>query len=247
MINRSSLPSLLAGILVVCFGATDSAFTQAISHGGSDRNEDTVLRYLRRVASSSDTAIRVYYLGACGPSAEDPVPFPFTKVQPPSAGKTGLAAVREIFNNDTNVTVTEDAGIIRIRIGTVPTDILRTKLSLLNLDSIAQYNPNQAIIAINNTSEMEAATRALGLSSVGSASSSRTLPSEELPHLPASIKNMTVEQILDLIAKTWDGPVIFGACTVPRTEGGAKPFFIGSEQDVIPKGAWKKMGVERPD
>ncbi|SRR5579884_469846 len=247
MINRSSLPSLLASIIVLCFGITDLAFAQAISHESNDRNEDAVLRYLRRVASSSDIAMRLYYLGACGPGAQDLVPFPFTKVQPPSAGKTGLAAVREIFNNDTNVTVTEDAGIIRILIGKVPIEILQTKISLLTLEPLAQYNPNQAIIAINNTNEMQAAMRALGLSFVGSASSSRTLPSEELPHLPASVKNMTVEQILDLIAKTWDGPVIFGACTNPRVESGTKPFFIGSAQDVIPKGTWKKMGVERPD
>jgi hypothetical protein len=170
-----------------------------------------------------------------------------TKVQPPSKGNTGLAAVREIFKNDKNVRITEDAGIIRIWIGKVPTGILRTKLSLLNLNPVAQYNPDQAITVINNTKEMESAMRSLAFRPVWSASSSRALPAKELPHLPASLNDMTVEQVLDLMAKTWDGPVIYGACTASNDASTTTKFLIDSAQDVIPKGAWKKMGLERPD
>jgi hypothetical protein len=213
----------------------------------SDRNEDTVLKYLRRVASSSDVAIRLYYLGSCHPNSKDPIPFPFIKVQPPPKDRTGVAAVREIFKNDKNVTVTQEGGIIRIWIGKVPTAILETKLSSLTLDPIGRYNPNEAIIAINNTKEMKAAMHSLGLSPVWSAASSRALPAKGLPCLPASIKDVTVEQILDLMAKTWDGPVIYGACAFPTGASGKRRFFIDSAQDVIPKGAWKKMGIQRPD
>ena len=229
------------------FGASQSTPAQEGLREVSNRNKDTVLKYLRRVASSSDIAIRLYYLGDCSPNDEEPIPFPFIKAQAPPKGTTALASVRAIFENDKNVSVTEESGIIRIWIGKVPTDILRTRLSFLSLDPIGQYNPNQAIIAINNTKEMEAAMRSLGLSPVWSASSSRALPAEELPHLPASIKDVTVEQVLDLMAKTWDGPVIYGACAAATDASGRRPFFIGSAQDVIPKGSWKKMGIERPD
>jgi hypothetical protein len=246
-VRKLWLVLLILGGAVPYFGASESTPGQAGLREVSNRNKDTVLKCLRRAASSSDIAIRLYYLGDCSPNDEEPIPFPFTKVEPPSKGKTGLASVREIFKNDKNVAVTEEAGIIKIWIGKVPTEILRTKLSSLTLDPIEQYNPDEAIIAINNTKEMQAAMRSFGLSAVWSASSSRTLPAKELPHLPASIKDVTVEQILDLMAKTWDGPVIYGACAVPTDASGKRRFFIGSAQDIIPKGSWKKMGIERPD
>lgn len=237
---------ILAGTLAD-FSASEPTPAEAGLREVSKGDKDTVLKYLRRVASSSDIAIRLYYLGDCGPNDEEPIPFPLIKVEAPSKGTTGLASVRAIFENDKNVTVTEEAGIIRIWIGKVPTEILRTKLSSLNLDPIEQYNPNQAIIAINNTKEMEAAMRSLGLSPVWSASSSRTLPAKDLPCLPAAVKDVTVEQILDVMAKTWDGPVIYGACAVPTDASGKRRFFIGSAQDVMPKGYWTKTGIERPD
>lgn len=248
MIGKVPLVVLIAGIVVTCFGKSESMSAQGDPRDAGEHNRDAVLKSLRRIASSSELAIRLYYRGACSPNAkDDPIPFPFTKVQPPSKGKTGVTAVREIFKNDKNVAVTEDAGIIRIWIGKVSTEILRTKLSLLTLDPMGRYNPGQAIIVINNTKEMQIAMRSLGLTPVWSASSSRTLPGKDLPHLPASIKDVTVEQFLDLMAKTWDGPVIYGACVVPTDASGKRRFIIDSAQDVIPKGAWKKLGIERPD
>jgi hypothetical protein len=189
----------------------------------------------------------VYYLGDCNRSSHDAVPFPFTNVQTPSKGRIGLAAVQEIFKNDKNVTVREEAGIIRVWIGKVPTAILQTKLRFLTLDPIAQYNPSEAIIAMLNTREMQAAMRSLQLSPPLLSAGSRTLPDKELPHLPESVKDVTVDQLLDLIAKTWDGPVIYGVCAAPMEADGETRFVINAAQDVMPKGAWREMGIERPD
>lgn len=248
MIGKFWFVVLMMVSSVACVGAPKEPIAHKGSREVSDRNRDAVLKDLRRVAGSSDIAIRLYYRGTCHSNAEDPIPFPFVRVQAFSKGKTGVAAVREIFKNDKTVTITEEpVGIIRIWIWKVPIAILQTKLSLLTLEELGQYNPDEAIIAINHTKEMQAAMRSLGVTPVWSASSSRALPAKELPHLPASMRNVTVEQVLDLMAKTWDGPVIFGACAVPTGASGGRRFFIGSAQDVIPKGAWKKMGLERPD
>jgi hypothetical protein len=250
MTNKFWLSIFILATSLAFIVAFDISFAAEASRDLSKSNKDAVLKYLRRIATSSNIAIRLYYRGACHQTRDsgndEPVPFPFTKVQPPPRGSTGLAAVREVFKKDENVRVTEEAGIIRIRIGKVPTDILQTKLSLLTLDPIGQYNPNEAIVAINNTKEMEAAMRLLRLKPAWSASSSRTLPDKGLPHLPRSMRDMTVEYTLDLIAKTWDGPVIYGAC-VPTNENDGTRFLIDSAQDVIPKGAWKKMGIDRPE
>jgi hypothetical protein len=247
MKSKFCLMVLIVGSAAACGGAPGLPSDREGSREVSKRNEGVVLKYLRRVATTSDIAIRLYYRGDCHSNAEHPIPFPFTEVQPPSKGTTGLAAIREIFKNDKNVTVTEEAGLIRIWIGKVPTAILQTKLSLLTLDPIGQYNPAEAIIAIKNTKEMQAALRSLRASPVSSTSSSRAGPQQELPHLPASMRNVTVEEVLDLMAKTWDGPVIYGACEIPTDATGETPFLLDSAQDVMPKGAWKKMGLERPE
>jgi hypothetical protein len=212
------------------------------SREASARNKAAVLEYLQPVMSSSGKALRIYYRADCHASkdfvADDPVPFPFTNVQPPAKDTTGIAAVREIFKNDNNVIVTEEADIIKVWIGKVPTAILETKLSQLTLDPMCQYNPMDAIAAINNTKEMAAAMRSIGVESVPSLGSLAAEPQDGLPHLSNLLKNVTVEQVLDMIAKTWagEGLVIYGACTESSgLPGGGRPFWIEYVGHVIPK------------
>jgi hypothetical protein len=155
------------------------------------------------------------------------VPFPFFPLQPPSPDKTGAAAVREIFKNVENVTISEEPpGIIRIWIGKVPTEILRTRISLLTLDRQAQYDPSSAIMAIGSTKEVEAAKTSLGLSEAPLCNGLVALAENGLPCLPASMKNITVDQALDMIAKTWGGPVVFGVCSSPTDSTGRKLFLL---------------------
>lgn len=247
VVNKTLLQLIIMWGLL-CSSASRLPAAREDSRKIGDRNQRVVVNYLWRVASASDVAIRLYYRGRCSTRADFVIPFPSIKVQPPPKGKTPVAAIREIFERDKNVTVREDAnGIIRIWIGKMPTAILQTKISDLTLDEMAQYNPDQAIVVINNTKEVKAAVDLLALKPAWSASSARALPQKELPHLPAHLKDMTVEQILDLMAKTWDGPVIFGACAEKTADASRKWFFIDSAQDIIPKGAWRKRGQPRPE
>ena len=40
-------------------------------------------------------------------------------------------------------------------------------------------------------------------------------PSEERTHLPAEISNLTLDQALDMVAATWNGIILYGACSEP--------------------------------
>lgn len=42
-------------------------------------------------------------------------------------------------------------------------------------------------------------------------------PADDLPHLPAEILNVTMDQALDMIARTWGVIVFYGACAAPST------------------------------
>lgn len=222
---------LLAGSVMACSAGPSMA------HEGSPersrRNEDAIFDYLLPVVYTSGKAVRLYYRSDCR-TATDPVnaavPYPFVRLQRPSKGKTGLAAVREIFEKDRNVTVTEEpAGTIRIWIGKIPTGILRAKLSRLSLNPMAQYNPDEAFNALINAKETRTAMRSLRFSSVANLSSSRAEADKSLPHLPATIRDMTAEQVLDKVAKTWAGQVvvIYGACAESERSDGLTRFWLG--------------------
>jgi hypothetical protein len=49
------------------------------------------------------------------------------------------------------------------------------------------------------------------------------------------VKNVTVDQALDMIAKTWGGPVVYGACSVRTGENGTKLFWLGNGGAVLGK------------
>ena len=77
-----------------------------------------------------------------------------------------------------------------------------------------QYNPTLAIGAIESTKEVEAAMRKLQVRPVPAIGVQLLAePAKGLPHFPPSMKNVTVEQALDSIAKTFKDVVVYGACT----------------------------------
>jgi hypothetical protein len=233
-------------IMIVCCTmasiiAPASAKSQEGSPEVSKRNAAAVFKYLLPEVYSSGKAVRLYYVSNCR-AATDPrnaaVPFPFVKVRAASRSKTGLAAVREIFARDRRVAVAEGPdGIIRIWIGKVPTAILGTRLPRLSLNTLTQYNPDEVFSDIVDTKEMQIAMTSLRFSSVWNLSSTRVEPDKSYPHLPAIMKNMTAEQVLDEVAKTWAGQivVIYGACAQPTGRHGERPFWLGWNGEIMPR------------
>ena len=240
-----------AGIVAAVCGALSGTFSP-VSREASERNKKPVLKYVRRVTSSCDIAVELYYVTNCSVARDtvrdEPIPFPFVKVQPVPEGSTGITAIRKIFGNDNNVRVTQlPTGTVRVTIGKVPTRILDTKISALKLDNNGRYNPIQAIRALMITKQMEAAMGALRLKPVDSLASTVADEQPDLPHFPSLIRNMTVEQILDRMAKMWDRPVMYGICENVTEPNGERLFSIDSAQDVMPKGYWRRNRLLRPE
>jgi hypothetical protein len=178
---------------------------------------NAVQNYIWPVLKSAGKKGRIYYEAICPPAKDHRPAFPPLEVRPPVTGATTPAAVRSIFRNEKGVSVAEDPpGIIRVRIGRVPDAILRTPISTLSLDPIEQYNPLAAIGAIENAPEVRSAMAKLHL-----AVSARVInmpvewPTEGPHHLPPELSNVTMDQALDMVARTWDYIVFYGACTEP--------------------------------
>lgn len=160
------------------------------------RNEDAVLNYLVPALRNAGKVGRIYYEASCPSDQYFLDPFPKLNAQPPSKDVSGLAAVREIFRGDTNVEVEETPiGIIRVRIGKVSDELLRTIISRITLKPDDQYNGMWAVNAIESSEEVLAARHKLGIHGDSLPHSWLGVePANGLPHLPDSITNTTLDQ-----------------------------------------------------
>ena len=183
-------------------------------------NEDAIFNYLKPILKSTDKAARIYYLGSCEKEGDYyVVSFPRVRVQPPLENDTALAAVRDVFRSDANVKVSEGTdGIIRIVIGQLPANIaaiLNTKISAVTFDRDQQYTEKLALTRIQSSKEVREARRILATQPDGIPLYMAAIkrPVVGAPHLPASMVNLTWDQALDSVAKTFGGVVLYGACT----------------------------------
>jgi hypothetical protein len=172
---------------------------------------------LRPVLRAAGKVARIYFAGKCQKVGDlEGVLFPPIHVQAPLQSTTGLAAVRDIFRDEAGVSVADEAhdGIIRIVIGKVPLTILDTPIPVLTFGPSQQYTDTLAIWRITDSKEVIAAEKKLGLHIAGPPMriSLGMDPAEGLPHLPASMTNVTVDQALDTVAKTFGGIVVYGTC-----------------------------------
>lgn len=195
----------------------------------SRQNENIVLRHIRPVLRASGYAGLITYNGSCHTNNPDFVEFPRVNMSRPGEGTT-LGVIREMFENDSAVKVKEKPGkVIEIKIGSPVTSFLRTKISVLRLGPIDQYNPDIAIYAIMGANEVRTKMKRLNFYTQQIIIFDTLIaePAPGLPHLPAVLKNVSVEQILKLIAKKFGWIAVYGTCRQPNGKGFVKVNFVG--------------------
>lgn len=208
------LRAAILSLSLTCFAVADSAGSST-----AHTDESTLMQYLQP-ALAAGTSVRFSYAASCNAVSEFP-PIPPIRLGVPSHGLTGIGAVRSIFRSDPNVVVTAGpAGIAKISAGKVPPSLLRTRVTLLRLKPIDQYNPGNVLGALDSTKELGSAVKSLGLVIVEPLKVQLLHvpePGDPAPHLPAALHDVTIDQVLDLVAKTFRGVVLFGVCTAGPT------------------------------
>src|ERR1039458_3185408 len=202
-----------------------------ISYSASEHNEDVVLDILRPVLSSSGYVARLYYAGQCAAVDPEFVCFPATEVHQPTG--SGFRAIESIFRGDASVTVSRESNnIVSIRIGQPLTTVLQTRVPMFRSASLEQYNPSFVIGSLLGTPEVKAKMARLRLRvPLIPYDMLVAEPAEGLPHMPSILSNMTADQILDSVAVTFHGVVVYGIC---RESSGRKMYtvdFVG-----VPRG-----------
>lgn len=210
-------------------GPDDGQLVEATWYRPSDKNPSpvghikAVIDYLRPALQYVGGAARIYYAGECQAPEKDSTSgfwqllFPAVYLQPPRPGATGITVVQQIFRDDPNVAVMQDrSGMLRITIGSVSTVILQTRIPSLTLNPYEQYSTRFAVDKIATTSDIYAKERGLrfGLPPfVIDHFVSGPIPGA--PHLPKLMQNVTVDEALDSVVRTFNGIVTYGICEQP--------------------------------
>jgi hypothetical protein len=210
----AALFTVMLGNLCVFQGTSAFAITRSASAEAGRRNEQAVLKYVWPVLKSAGKVGRIYYRAVCPSNNPELVAFPEVAVRPPASNETGRAAIQDMFRSSEHTIVTEDkSGLIRIKLGTVSGEILKTRISTLKLDPKSQYNDMVAIGRIKGTREVKYRESELNMRSPKRPYNYITIqPADGLPHVPAIMTNITMEAALDVVALTFKGIVLYGEC-----------------------------------
>jgi hypothetical protein len=200
----------ILGLFLTCCGVADSAKSST-----PQTNETLIMRYLQLVVNGR-TPVRLSYSASCNAKTDFPQ-IPPVRLSAPSDRLTGIDAVRSIFYADHNVVVTKGPdGIAKISVGKMPTGVLETRVALLKLQPIEQYNPGKLIDALESTKELRDAVRSRNILLVRPLHIQLLhlpVPGDGAPHVPAILRDVTIDQALDLVTETFGGIVTYGICT----------------------------------
>jgi hypothetical protein len=135
--------------------------TQVVTPYESGSYQKAFLTQLRSVLG--EKVGRVYYRGKCLQDASLGISFRQLAVRPAPVGESGVAAGRDMLRDEKNISVEDDSGFIRIRIGRVSDAILNIRIPRLTLGPLEQYNAWAAIWAVQNSAEVRTAMHDLHL------------------------------------------------------------------------------------
>lgn len=205
---------LSLGVIMITTGALSRHITYPEREANESLdNQDAVLRPLQTALAGGGFVGRLYYQGVCDDKIKGFGPrFPKIAARQPQG--RGLAAVQSVFGPDTkDISVVGDAGVVRITVGYVPDLILKTKVAVVKFTPEDQYNEVLAIAAIEDAPEVHATMERHGIRTpITTLSYPMRMPAPGLPHLPEYLSNLTVDQALDEVARTFGGVVHYGEC-----------------------------------
>jgi len=170
------------------------------------------MRDFLRLLASSTNAARVVYQGGCDAASSNHIIPPDVVVTKEDSSQHGVAMVRAMLRNSKNVTVGELGGVVNVRIGAVDSAILRMRIASLRLTANQQYDPNEAIWALENSPDFQAEMRRRNTRMALMQGGLESIPAEGEPHLPLAVQNLTVGEVLDEVARTFSGTVVWGEC-----------------------------------
>jgi hypothetical protein len=156
------------------------------------------------------------YSGDCDDKSQELPVLPAIRVPPGDRDSSALVILREIFADDHKMQVTQETGgTSRMVESGVPQGLLDVTIRKLCFNDI--YDPISAEAMIISAPEVQAFMKAHGIER-GSDRFRRAVPGFRqgpepgLPHISGDLDNVTVEQALDHLLKTFPGLWVYQNC-----------------------------------
>jgi hypothetical protein len=90
-----------------------------------------------------------------------------------------------------------------------------------------QYDPSEAIWALENSQEVQLEMRKINMRIALTQGRLESMPAEGEPHLPSTLRNVTLDGALSEIARRFSGTVVYGECRQPSGQVLISIRFIG--------------------
>jgi hypothetical protein len=213
----------LFAIISLALGCDTSSADEAPDLQTAINAKLEVFRSVQEVLAKSNSAGRIYYRAICRPDEvklntfPQAIRFPSLVTSPTTNGDT-LAQLREMLSGNGNVTISKGRNkLVRINVGEVPNGILRTRISSIEFTHDQRTDPDAAISAVFLTKEVSEARRQLGVEPVLRVENRLSPgPYAKGPLLPIALKGLSIDEILDVVAVTFNVTVVYGACAQPQ-------------------------------
>jgi hypothetical protein len=193
-----------AAILVSLLGSS-------IMVSNGQQRSVTMGGFVKMIASRTNAA-RVDYMGSCDATSPNRIIRPHVVVKNANSSLHGLGMVQAMLGNTRDVAVGQSAGVIHVRIGTVDESILHSHIRSVALTPDQRYDPSEAIWALENSSDFQLEMRNRSMRVELMQGGLESFPAEGEPHLPSTMRNLTVDEVLSEIARTFSGTVVYGEC-----------------------------------
>jgi hypothetical protein len=197
-------------LLNVVLAMTCLSWAQRVESGRDDyAARSAILDVLEKTSVSGS----LEYSGRCGPQ---PPPI-FPTILPFSQNHNGssLAMLRRMFADDPQMHVTQEPdGTIRIVDNTLSKDVLEIHLSSISFKDV--YDPISAQSLILSAPEVRSFMDVHGIRTHdGTMHEMRGLnqePQPGFPHISENLENVTVQQVMDRLLKTFPGLWVYENC-----------------------------------
>jgi hypothetical protein len=203
-------------VLILWLGVSITSACLCLALGVKSGRKDFAARStMAEVLARTPFSGSLEYSGECDMSQELPV---LPKVRAPLEGQnnSALMMLREVFADDHKMQVTQETGgAIRMVEGGVPKGLLDVTIRKLSFNDV--YDPMSAEAMIISAPEVQTFMKAHDIERDGGrfrrgVRGLRQGPEPGLPHISEALDNVTVQQALDRLLKTFPGFWVYQNC-----------------------------------
>lgn len=165
--------------------------------------------------NATGKSARIYYGGDCQVPDNNTnlMPQPSLRFNANTKDVNDLEALTRALANNDNLSIVERGDIIGLYINYEREKFLDTEIADVSFSVEEQYNANLALSAIAEDGALQAAEEVFGKQHMALLLIEGVRqPTEGYPHLPPSISNVSFDEALDVVAKTFHGIVFYETC-----------------------------------